>query len=195
MLGKAGIADFIMAPSADMFEMGVSVQVLRRGTLFAQRASRLYAIYRQYQSIGAIPADLRQGLEQDVFRASLDEIWASTRRYLEATSSELLARADVDPRARMALIFRWYLGLSSRWPIEGAAERIQDYQLWAGPGLAACNDWVAGSFLEDARTRSAIQLALNILEGAATLTRAHQLRVIGVPIPTDAFRFVPRPLA
>ena len=31
MLATAGIADVIMAPAADMFEMGVEVQVLRLG--------------------------------------------------------------------------------------------------------------------------------------------------------------------
>ena len=41
MLAQAGLADVTMAPAADMFELGVEVQVLRRGTLFAQRAARL----------------------------------------------------------------------------------------------------------------------------------------------------------
>jgi hypothetical protein len=33
-----------MAPSSDMFELGVKVRVLRRGTAFAARAGRLYEI-------------------------------------------------------------------------------------------------------------------------------------------------------
>ena len=32
------MADVMMAPSADMFEMGVKVQVLKTGTMFAMRA-------------------------------------------------------------------------------------------------------------------------------------------------------------
>ncbi|MGH3921526.1 MAG: nitronate monooxygenase, partial [Pseudonocardiaceae bacterium] len=35
LLAQAGIADVIMAPAADMFELGVKLQVLRRGTMFA----------------------------------------------------------------------------------------------------------------------------------------------------------------
>ena len=46
MLAEADIADVIMAPAADMFELGVKVQVLRRGTMFAPRAGRLYEAYR-----------------------------------------------------------------------------------------------------------------------------------------------------
>jgi NAD(P)H-dependent flavin oxidoreductase YrpB (nitropropane dioxygenase family) len=42
---QADLADVAMAPAADMFEYGIKVQVLRRGTLFAARASQLYETY------------------------------------------------------------------------------------------------------------------------------------------------------
>ncbi len=45
MLAQARQADIAMAPAADMFEMGVKVQVLKRGTLFAMRAAKLYELY------------------------------------------------------------------------------------------------------------------------------------------------------
>jgi hypothetical protein len=95
----------------------------------------------------------------------------------------------------MALVFRWYLGLSSRWAIAGDARRGMDYQIWCGPAMAAFNVWVQGSFLEAPEQRSAVQIALNLLEGAAVVTRAHQLRTYGAPLPTRAFSFSPRPLA
>jgi hypothetical protein len=37
-------------------------------------------------------------------------------------------------------------------------------------------------------------VALNLLEGAATIARAQQLRAHGLPVPTDAFQFLPRTL-
>ena len=94
----------------------------------------------------------------------------------------------------MALVFRWYLGLSSRWAIAGEAGRNMDYQIWCGPAMGAFNAWVRGSFLEPASQRSAVQIARNLLEGAATVTRAQQLRAHGVPVPSRAFMFSPRPL-
>ena len=42
-------------PAADMFEMGVKVQVLKRGTMFAQRGQRLAEFYRRYQSFEEAP--------------------------------------------------------------------------------------------------------------------------------------------
>ena len=44
LLAQASSTDVAMAPAADMFEMGVKVQVLTRGTLFAVRAQRLYEL-------------------------------------------------------------------------------------------------------------------------------------------------------
>ena len=47
------------------------MQVLKRGTMFAQRARKLWEIYRTHDSLDVIPADVRRGLEQDLFRESL----------------------------------------------------------------------------------------------------------------------------
>ena len=70
-----------------------------------------------------------------------------------------------------------------------------DYQIWCGPAQGAFNDWVRGSFLEAPSARDAVQIAFNLLEGAAVITRAQQLRSYGVPMPAAAFDFSPRPLA
>src|SRR5207244_4995052 len=48
MLAQAQIADVMMAPAADMFELGVKLQVLKRGSLFASRANKLYEVYCKY---------------------------------------------------------------------------------------------------------------------------------------------------
>src|SRR5262249_48364065 len=70
MLAGAGPGDVAMAPAADMFELGVKVQVLSRGTLFPVRAARLYEIYRGSDSIEALPAAVRQELETRYFRST-----------------------------------------------------------------------------------------------------------------------------
>jgi PfaD family protein len=177
-----------------MFEMGVQVQVLRRGTMFGPRAGRLYEIYREYSSIEELPADVRGALEREVLHASLDEVWAQTVSFWQQRDPAQLARAAEDARHRMALIFRWYLGNSSRWAVEGDTSRRADYQLWAGPAVGAFNRWTAGSFLAEPGERTVTQIALNLLEGAAVVTRAHQARTYGVPVPPHAFTFVPRRL-
>ena len=79
MLAQAQQADIAMAPAADMFEMGVKVQVLKRGTLFAMRAAKLYELYRAHDGLDQIPASERAGLEKTIFRAPLETIWEQTQ--------------------------------------------------------------------------------------------------------------------
>src|SRR5690606_8100417 len=115
MLAEAGIADVIMAPAADMFELGVDVQVLRRGTLFAQRGRRLYETYRGFASWDAVPAATKATIERDILRATFDEIWQECVRFWTAREPAQVAQAEADAQHKMALVFRWYLGNSNRW--------------------------------------------------------------------------------
>ena len=194
MLAEAGVADVAMAPAADMFEMGVKVQVLKRGTLFAQRAQKLYTLFCSYASLDELPQKDREQLEQDIFRASIPDIWDATLRYFLERDPQQAARAQNDARHRMALVFRWYLAHGSRWAAEGVEPRRVDFQIWCGPSMGAFNEWVRGSFLEPIEQRTVAQIARNLLEGAAVVTRAHQLRSYGVPVPDAAFAYQPRPL-
>lgn len=194
LLAEAGIADVIMAPAADMFELGVTVQVLRRGTMFAVRAKKLYELYRAYPSLESIPADEREKVETQLLRATFAEAWESTRSFWAARDPREVAKAESDPRHRMALVFRAYLGLSSRWAVAGEPGRATDYQIWCGPAMGAFNSWTRGSFLEKPEARTAVQVARNLMEGAAAVTRAQQLRASGLAVPPTAFDFRPRPL-
>jgi len=83
----------------------------------------------------------------------------------------------------MALVFRWYLGQSSSWANAGEPSRAVDYQIWCGPAMAAFNQWVRGTFLEQPEERQVVTVALNILHGAAVLFRARSLAVQGVELP------------
>jgi trans-AT polyketide synthase, acyltransferase and oxidoreductase domains len=194
LLALAELADMTMAPSADMFELGVKVQVLKRGTMFASRASTLYALYTKYASLDAIPPDELARLEQQMLRQPVAEVWADARKFFEVRGPHEIERAERDPKHKMALVFRSYLGRSSRWPIDGDSDRRLDYQIWCGPAMGAFNAWVKGSFLADPSQRTVAQVARNLMEGAAYVTRAFQLRSYGVPVPAEAFAFVPRPL-
>ncbi|QFZ20783.1 PfaD family polyunsaturated fatty acid/polyketide biosynthesis protein [Saccharothrix syringae] len=183
MLARADIGDVAMAPSADMFEQGARVQVLRRGTLFATRATQLGALYRTCASLEDLPASRREKLESEVFRMSLDEVWEHVRAFWLRRDPAQLDRAEHDPRHRMALVFRWYLGSSSRWAVAGDTGRRGDYQMWCGPAMGAFNRWVAGGFMSAPQDRSVVQIALNLLEGAAMVTRTNQVRACGLNLP------------
>jgi len=192
MLAAADPTDVAMAPSPDMFELGVKVQVLKRGTMFAARATLLRDLYRTHAGLEDIPADTVARIEREIFQRPLAEVWAETRGYFESRGPAEVERAERDPKHKMALVFRWYVGLGSHWAIAGVPERKFDYQVWCGPAMGAFNGWVRGTFLAELRHRSVVQVALNLLEGAAVFTRAQQLRSVGLHVPEAAFRYSPR---
>jgi len=191
LLAKAELADVAMTASADMFELGVKVQVLKRGTMMAVRGNQLYDLYTHYESIDEIPAEQRASIEKNIFRMSLEEVWQQTQGFFTETDPSQIEKAERNPKHKMGLIFRWYIGHSSRWPMIGDLSRQVDYQLWCGPAMGAFNRWVAGSFLEAPEQRTIQQIALNLLEGAAHVTRAQQLRTFGLPMAQDALNYSP----
>lgn len=195
MLATAQLGDVAMCPCADMFELGVKVQVLKRGTMFSVRATQLYDLYKRYSSLSEIPSDIRARLEKQLFRRPIDDVWADTEKFFAERDPKELEKALRDPQHQMALVFRWYLGMSSRWPIVGDGGRRIDYQVWCGPAMGAFNKWTAGSFLEQPENRTVVQVARNLMEGGAVVTRAQQLRSYGVALPAESFLYPARQLA
>jgi len=150
MLVQAQQADVTMAPSADMFELGAKVQVLKRGTMFAMRASRLYDTYRNHSCYDDVPGDLRKVIERDMLRAGFEDAWQATREFFEKRDPGQIAKAEADPRHKMALVFRSYLRLASLW--------------------------ARGSCLEGLEDRLTTHMGMNLMCGAAYLLRGQWLR-------------------
>jgi PfaD family protein len=193
MLAEAGQADVTMAPAADMFEMGVKVQVLKRGTMFPMRATKLYELYRAYPSWEAIPEPERLQVEKTLLRAPFADVWKETREFFLRRDPTQVTRAEADAKHRMALVFRWYLGLSSRWANGGEPGRQLDYQVWCGPAMGAFNEWAKGSLLEAPQNRTVVGVARNLLYAACVVLRRQALRQCGVHLSDDYFPGGPLP--
>jgi len=191
MLAEAGQADVAMAPAADMFEMGIKVQVLKRGTMFPFRAAKLYDLYRRCDRLENIPAKDKLLLERDFFRCSFQEEWQRVITFFAKRDPRQLILAEKDPKHKMALVFRSYLGRSSTWAKTGELSRKIDYQIWCGPAIGAFNEWAKGSFLEKHENRKVVEVAMNLLFGAAVVTRANCLRNQGVFLFDDSRKFAP----
>jgi len=172
------------------------VQVLKRGTMFAMRASRLYEIYSRYNNLDEIPLPEREKLEKTIFKRNLDSVWEETVRFFSERDPRQIERAEKDPRQKMALVFRWYLGLSSRWSSTGEPGREMDYQIWCGPAMGTFNDWVRGTYLETPENRRIVDVSMQLLTGAAYLLRVRMLTLQGIQLPANLELFYPaQPLA
>ena len=196
LLAKTEMADVGMAPAADMFEMGVRVQVLKRGTMFAMRAQKLYELYSRYESLEDIPAQERERLESQVFKKDFSAIWNETVGFFTERDPAQIERANANPKDKMALVFRWYLGLSSRWSNSGENGREMDYQIWCGPAMGAFNQWTRGTYLAEPANRQVVDVALQLLSGCAYLYRLQMLKLQGLRFSTQLERYLPvQPLA
>ena len=113
------------------------------------------------------------------------------------TGVQTCALPICDAKHKMALVFRSYLGLSSRWANAGEPSRVMDYQVWCGPAMGAFNEWTRGTFLERPENRRAEVVGLNLLYGAAKHLRAVALRLQGIslsPEDTDCAPIAPERL-
>ena len=191
LLAQAGMADMAMAPSADMFEMGVKVQVLKHGTLFPMRAQKLYDIYSHYNSIEQIPASEREKLEKQIFKRDIESIWQDTVKFFTERNPSQIEDAQKNPKRKMALIFRWYLGLASRWSNSGEKGREMDYQIWCGPAMGSFNDWVRGTYLSEPKNRRVADVTVQILTGAACQYRLQALKLQGLQVPAELEQYYP----
>jgi PfaD family protein len=184
MLADARQADIIMAPAADMFELGVKVQVLKRGTMFSMRGSKLYEIYRTYDRFEDVPQPQRKLVEGSFLKCTFEQEWENTRTFFKQRDPSQVDRALKDPKHKMALVFRSYLGRASLWAKSGVPDRAIDYQIWCGPAMGAFNEWVKGSFLEPPENRKAVTVAMNLLYGAAVIARLNTLKNQGIDLPS-----------
>jgi PfaD family protein len=162
--------------------------------MFGVRAKKLYEHYRNNAALEELSPSETARLEKEILGESVGQAWAKTASYWRQRDLREVQRAESDPKHKMALLFRSYLGQSSKWAISGDPARRMDYQIWCGPAMGAFNAWVRNSFLEPPENRSAAQVARNLMEGAAVVLRAQQLRSFGVSMPPSAFSFRPRPL-
>ncbi|OQY51853.1 MAG: 2-nitropropane dioxygenase [Desulfobacteraceae bacterium 4572_89] len=192
LLCQAEQADVAMAPAADMFEIGARVQVLKRGTMFPVRADKLYQLYKAHSCFEEINEKSKTEIEEKLLQSKFKDAWQSTRKFFEANgNTKEIQKAETNPKYKMALVFRSYLGQSSNWAINGIPQRKMDYQIWCGPAIGAFNQWTRGTFLEKHENRRAAEVALNLLFGACICTRTSFLRAQGIELPLDTISFRP----
>src|SRR5262249_57357145 len=109
--------------------------------------------------------------EQELFRAPIDAIWNETQAFWRERDPKQLERASREPKHKMALVFRWYLGMSSRWANAGEPTRQVDYQVWCGPAMGAFNEWTKGTFLEQPENRRVGARGRNLMHRAGGVRR------------------------
>ena len=180
MLAQAEQADVIMAPAADMFEMGVKVQVLKRGTMFAMRAAKLYELYRSYaeprcDSGGRARPVGEERLPQLRSKRSGDRRADFFAQRDPAQMPQGRARPEAQDGPGLSLVSGPVVALGQR----RRADRRLDYQVWCGPAMGAFNEWTKGSSLEQAKNRKVVTVASELVARSGRDTKVPHLALSG----------------
>lgn len=155
MLSLMNVQDTEYAPAGDMFEMGAKVQVLRKGVFFPARANKLYELHRRYESLDEIDEKTRRHLQERYFHRSFSEVYEEVKNHYPPKEIE---KAEINPKHKLALVFRFYFSYSTKLAMSGNTEHKVDYQVHCG------NQWVKGTQWEDWRNRHVDELAKKIME-------------------------------
>ncbi|AJQ29672.1 ACP S-malonyltransferase [Pelosinus fermentans] len=166
LLQEMDVQDTEYAPAGDMFELGAKVQVLKKGLFFSARANKLFELYRQYNSLNEIDEKTKKQIQERYFKRSFEEVYNDVKAFYPAQEIE---KAERNPKHKMALIFRWYFGYSSRLALSGSTESKVDFQIHCGPALGSFNQWVRGTTLENWQERHVDEIALKLMHETAEL--------------------------
>jgi trans-AT polyketide synthase/acyltransferase/oxidoreductase domain-containing protein len=166
LLQQINVQDTEYAPAGDMFELGAKVQVVKKGVFFPARANKLFEVYRQYNSLEEIDTKTKRQITEKYFKRSFEKVYEDVKNYYPAREIE---QAEQNPKYKMALVFRWYFGYSSRLALTGNEESVIDYQIHCGPSLGAFNQWIKGTNWEDWRNRHVDEIGLKMMNETAML--------------------------
>lgn len=185
VLADVQMQDVVMAPCADMFELGAKVQVIKKGTMFPMNAQKLYQYYNEYKGLSDIPELQKASIEKRLFHDTLENIWKQTKSYFMEVDPKQAIRANKNEKYKMALVFRWYLGQSSKWAVKGDKDRIMDMQIWCGQSMGAFNNLVKGTKYEKTENRRVADIANIIMYGASYLVNVQNAILQGVYMDED----------
>jgi len=83
------------------------VQVLRKGTLFAARANKLYDLYGGRVAMTRLDRPTLEMIQKNYFSDPLQSVGGDPRRFNVLRAPEIVASAEANPKQKMAMIFRW----------------------------------------------------------------------------------------
>jgi trans-AT polyketide synthase/acyltransferase/oxidoreductase domain-containing protein len=142
MLATIDVGDTEHAPSGELFEQNGQIQVLRRGVFFPARAAKLHSLWRHHPGLDSIDSQTRRQVEEKILGDGFDAAWNRIGRQLAAADPAALERAERDPKARMALVFRSYFTSSLRNALTGDGGQRVNFQVHCSPAVGALNRWL-----------------------------------------------------
>lgn len=174
LLQEAKENDFLFAPTDNLFEFGEKKSILKKGTLYAVRAQKVYDIYLKYSSLEEIPDEQEELLEY-YFGISLEQMYQSIVRRVSNREKILIGE---QPKYKLGVVLKEYLQLCFIQVKIGEKDWEINYGIEVGSELADMNRWLEGTDLETWKQRKVTIIAKRMMdEGADLLKKNCQLYI------------------
>ncbi len=163
LLQNASIADIKTAPCTELFEFGRTISVLNKGSLFANKAKRLYELWKDHKTLENLSTEQHvalaeyfpEGIEYAIERSS------STRQLLNSTQTNV---ASSDSARVWTQLVKYYLQAATN-----QNDTRPDWCITCGPDIGTLNNWLNKEKLVPWQERHIDQLALQLLSAAHNL--------------------------
>lgn len=172
MMSNINVQDTGYIQPLDTYGANNKIQVLKKGTLFIVRASKLYLLYHEADSLEDIDETTREQLENRYFKKSFNDIFKEVEKQYESDVQQI-AEAMKNPKLKMKMIFDWYIKESEKWAIEGNIDYQLDFKIMCGSALGAFNQWVKGTAFENWRNRKVAEIGENLMQSTAQYLREY----------------------
>lgn len=156
LLQNATIADVKTAPCTELFEFGRKISVLNKGSIFVNRARKLYDLWKEYKTLESLSTEQRAALVE-YFPNGIESV-------LEKLQSNVTA---VDPEMEWTLLVKHYLQSATN---QNAV--LKDWCITCGPDIGALNSWLSKDKPTPWQDRHVDKLALHLLDAAHKLLNA-----------------------
>jgi hypothetical protein len=132
-LQTADTENFTQAPDADLFEFGHKIPVLNNGAAYISASNRLYAIWKNENSLNVMSDPVRAQLQEKFFPEGLMNAWSNMVTHKSYLAADEIRSANSNPRLLMTLLMKDYLRNLQDNPSTRAVEvdrEIADHNKW-----------------------------------------------------------------
>lgn len=156
LLQNATIADIKTAPCTELFEFGRNISVLNKGSVFANKAKRLYELWKENKTLESLSAEQRAILA-GYFPNGVESVLEKIQQNVNT----------IDPEIKWTLVVKHYLQSATN-----QSEELQDWCITCGPDIGALNNWLNKEKPMPWQDRHVDKLALHLLDAAHNLLNA-----------------------
>lgn len=162
-LQKVEIQDTEIIPTSHVYEIGMKMQVLKKGVFFTARALKLYEIYNKISKIEDIEPELLAQIQDKYFGKSIDAIYSEIKNEL---SEKEIDRAETDSKFKFGLIIYWYYNYCTECAIRNDNVQNLNCLIPVSCAMGRINNFLEKTEYSDWKNRHPDIIAKLIMSGA-----------------------------